>query len=343
VIDNILRKASIVLNRTYTGYNVHTASGKDFIGVEIEGLRYSALSMSAGEQKVFYILETIFRAGKYSLILVDELDLLLHDSAMKKLVEVLLERAKQKQLQIIFTTHRESILDLEEKVNIRHIINKSGKTLCFNETKPDAINRLTGVQLKPLEVFVEDDLASTIVKKVAAQLRIAKYLTVNRYGAAINCFTTAGGLLLGGDACKDTLFVLDGDVYSTRNEKTAALNKVLTGHDQNVNEARAQAISLVKQFSLPENQQPERYIHSILVTMLETDDEERNEIIDVAREVEVVDDDHRYISDIIDRLGWDKNTGLSKIVDIVATSQQWYNYVYEVRTWLEGKADQVRE
>ncbi|MGL0932641.1 AAA family ATPase [Vibrio vulnificus] len=46
VFTTILQKASLILNRRYLKYNIHTASGKDFMGVEVEGLRYSALSMS---------------------------------------------------------------------------------------------------------------------------------------------------------------------------------------------------------------------------------------------------------------------------------------------------------
>jgi len=82
----ILQKASQILNRRYLKYNVHTARGKDFMGVEIDGLRYSALSMSAGEQKVFHVLKTLYNAPKNSLILIDELDLLLHDKAMMGVV-----------------------------------------------------------------------------------------------------------------------------------------------------------------------------------------------------------------------------------------------------------------
>src|SRR5690606_10552845 len=51
VILEILQKASYILNKQYSAFNIHTASGKQFIGVESGGLRYSALSMSAGEQK----------------------------------------------------------------------------------------------------------------------------------------------------------------------------------------------------------------------------------------------------------------------------------------------------
>ena len=148
IFSIILQKASQILNKRYIRYNIHTASGKDFIGVEVEGLRYSALSMSAGEQKVFHILDKIFNAPKYSLILIDELDLLLHDKAMTSLVRVIHERALDQNLQIIFTTHRESIILLSNIVNIRHLFTTQAKTLCFNETKPDAINRLTGIQPK---------------------------------------------------------------------------------------------------------------------------------------------------------------------------------------------------
>jgi len=343
VIVTILKKASFVLNRRYSTYNKHRASGKSFIGVEVDGLRYSALSMSAGEQKVFYILEKVFRAHKYSLILIDELDLLLHDKAMKNLVDVIHERAVEKGLQIVFTTHRESILELEGKVNIRHIVRKPKKTLCFNETKPDAINRLTGVQPKPLEVFVEDDLAATIVKKISAELRVARYVAVEKYGAAINCFTTVAGLLLGGEDCDSTIFVLDGDVYKTQDEKEDRVNKVITGHDDQAVEIRRSALSSIIEFSLPDDKKPEEYIHAMIIDSNETYNEEFNEIIEIARDIVVTDDSHKYVSEIIERLGWERNIGLSKIIDLIATSDEWDDYVSGVKNWLAERVDLVRE
>ena len=123
IITTILEKASYCLNRQYTAYNIHDPGrGRKFIGVEANGIRYSALSMSAGEQKIFLLLEKIFRAPKYSLILIDELDLLLHDSAMKNLIEVVSERAKSHNLQVVFTSHRESILELSNLINVRHLL-----------------------------------------------------------------------------------------------------------------------------------------------------------------------------------------------------------------------------
>ncbi|ECB3734049.1 AAA family ATPase, partial [Salmonella enterica subsp. enterica serovar Infantis] len=110
LITNILHYASYILNKPYTSFNQHQQpNGKILIGVESGGLAYSSLSMSAGEQKIFLILETILKADKNALILIDELDLLLHDEALKKLIEVISSHAKDKNKQIIFTTHREMI------------------------------------------------------------------------------------------------------------------------------------------------------------------------------------------------------------------------------------------
>ncbi|MFH7704004.1 AAA family ATPase [Escherichia coli] len=166
LITNILHYASYILNKPYTSFNQHQQpNGKILIGVESEGLAYSSLSMSAGEQKIFLILETILKADKNALILIDELDLLLHDEALKKLIDVISTHAEDKNKQIIFTTHREMVTTLSDKINIRHVVNIQGRSYSFEETKPDAINRLTGKSTTPIEIYVEDDLAVAIINK----------------------------------------------------------------------------------------------------------------------------------------------------------------------------------
>lgn len=284
IINIILDKASHCLNRQYTAYNIHDpGKGKKFIGVEAEEIRYSALSMSAGEQKIFLLLEKVFRAKKYSLILVDEIDLLLHDSAMKNLIKIISERAQSHHLQVVFTTHRESIIELSNILNIRHIFSTSEKTLCFNETKPDAINRLTGTRPKPIEVFVEDDLAVAIVKKVAGQLGISRHISVQRFGAAINCFTILGGLLLRGESCENSIFLLDGDVYKTKAEQEERLKDVLTGDDENAKSLRQSGFEKIKCLKLPEGIKPEKYIHIIITNLDKMASDEHKEIIEVAQ------------------------------------------------------------
>lgn len=344
IINTILEKASFCLNRRYTAYTINDAGrGKKFIGVEADGIRYSALSMSAGEQKIFLLLEKVFRAEKYSLILIDELDLLLHNLAMKRLIEVVAKRAEDKNIQVVFTTHRESVLELSNLINIRHIWSTGERTLCFEDTKPDAINRLTGSQPKLIEVFVEDDLAMTILKKVTGKLGMSRHVSIQRFGAAINCFTILAALLLRNENCKNSIFILDGDVYKTKEEQENGLKAVLTGNDENAKSLREVGCQKIKLLKLPPHTNPEKYIHSIIIGLEDTDNEEHNEIIQIARQINFLDDNHKYVTGIIDRLGWDRSVGLSKVIDLISSTQAWMDYVADVKNWLESKKVLVEE
>lgn len=344
-INTILEKASYILNRRYRTYYQHsTATGKVFFGVEDNGTSYSALSMSAGEQKVFFMLDKIFNAEKYSLILIDELDLLLHDMALKKLIDVMADRANSKNLQIIFTTHRDSVLEMKNKINIRHLLTTPTKTLSFEDTKPDAINRLTGEKIRPLEIFVEDDLAKTIVSKIASRLGIMKFVSIRQFGASINCFTVIGGMLLSDQNCDNSLFVLDGDEYSLDEHKIEKINRVLTGSDARAEGLRTQAFSKVKQFSLPDGYNPEKFLHELLITLI-TDDlnEEELEIISIANDIQGVEENHKFVDDIIEMWGISREVSLEKIVDLCTKSTRWETYISDIHGWLVEKRVTVLE
>ena len=175
--------------------------------------------MGAGEQRVFLILLEVLKAPKNALILIDEIDLLLHQDALIKLLRQLDKIAEDKKLQIIFTTHAQEILSLDF-IAVRHILQTEKKTLCFTSTKPDALQRLTGKSERLLEIFVEDDLAASIIQKICLQKQMKKYVAIKRFGAAQNCYTTAcGALLIGIDNIDNMLFVLDGDIDTSNVNK----------------------------------------------------------------------------------------------------------------------------
>lgn len=68
------------------------------------------------------------------------------------------------------------ITTLSDKINIRHVVNIQGRSYSFEETKPDAINRLTGESTTPIEIYVEDDLAVAIINKICSSLKASKYV-----------------------------------------------------------------------------------------------------------------------------------------------------------------------
>jgi hypothetical protein len=94
---------------------------------------------------------------------------------------------------------------------------------------------------------------------------------------------------------------------------------------------------------LPENTSTEKYIHSILIRLDNTNNDEYNEVIEAAKEIVAVDDNHKYIDDIIDRLGFDRSVGLSKIIDIVSTTGEWREYTSDVKDWLISQKPLVQE
>ncbi|WP_240353936.1 AAA family ATPase [Pectobacterium brasiliense] len=341
----LLHKASDILNKRYSSINQHELqNGKTFIGVETNGVKYSALSMSAGEQKVFFILDKVFSAGKNALILIDEIDLLLHDKALKRLIEIIAERADDKNIQVVFTTHRESLLSLSDIINIRHIVSMDGKTLCFNETKPDAINRLTGKSEKNIEIFVEDDFSYFIIQHLCSDLKAMRHVAINIFGAASNAFTVIAGLLLKGDECSNVLLVLDGDEYKTEQSKKDAINKVLTGTDERVKKLRNIAHTKIKQFNLPDKMQPEKFIHELLCDLPnEAINPHDEEIVEIAKQINYVGDQHRYVYDIIERLGIDHSSGYSKVISLAAKHQRWKNYIDDVNKWIINQVDIVKE
>ena len=234
---------------------------------------------------------------------------------------------------------------MSELINIRHIVTKPEKTYCFNETKPDAIHRLTGKQEKTIEIFVEDDLATAILNKIVSSLKIKKYVSIKKFGAAANCFTTVAGLLISNENIDNTLFVLDGDVFITSEDKQEQLKNTITGHGDTIISFRNKALTHIKQLKLPENTKPEKYLHELLIKIDNLDKEEFNEILEVAKEISYEQDSHKYLSKIIERLDYNKSVGYTKIVDLVSThcQEQWQNYISEVYSWLKGKVPEVRE
>lgn len=336
-ITTLLIKASYILNKQYIRFNSHQTSSKEFIGVEIENLKYSALSMSAGEQKVFHILKTIYEAGKYSLILVDELDLLLHDLALKKLIEVIVERAESKKIQVIFTTHRESIVDRDD-INIRHIYNSNHQTYCLNETKPDALTRLIGGPIRSVNIFVEDDLSKAIINQVASKLKLKKHIQVDRFGAALNCFTIAAGMFLNNNELVDHYFVLDGDVYVTQEQKKEQIRKKLVGDDPLIEILQEETLKSIFQYNLPNDTSPEKFIYQTLLNDsfngLQLDDENQ-EIIDLLRQLPLPYENHGFINDLITQLGETRDAGLNRIIRLLSMTTEWDEYVKPIYDFLQ--------
>ena len=334
ISNEIKAKAEIVLNRQYSEYNNHPypARNKTYIGVKYNNVSYSSLAMGAGEQRVFKILNTVFRADKHSLIIIDEIDLTLHTDALNRLINILIDRANTKNLQIIFTSHREELTKRKD-INIRHIHQTAQKTICFNHTNPDCISRLTGQQITTLEVFVEDDLSELIAHKVIEELNIRRHCSIKRFGAIDNGFSLATGLYLKGENLSNILILLDGDRYKLPNEKMTQMEKYFSGNEQQALTNRTAALSCIKQFIINTDETPEQFINRYIREM-----NDNSEIVNIAMQINAVADKHDYINKVITLLGYqDKTIGLTRVVEKLSHTAIWNEYTDELRRWLQDR------
>lgn len=345
----IMSKMGTVFNRAYTELNIHQARAKRrYPGLALDGTRYSALAMGAGEQRVLEILSAVFNAPKYALLLIDEIDLLLHTAALTKLIEILFQRAQEKSLQIVFTTHREAILELKNMVSIKHIhtVKAVPKTYCFSNTKPDALRRLTGQGDRPLEIFVEDEMALAIVEYELSKLGMKRVANITPYGAATNCFTLAAGLILsGGHSVDSQLFLLDGDLYVTQAHQLERVNAVLSGTEAHADARRQNCLNGIRKLCAEAGvaPAPEAQLHRMIRDLPEQEDQGINEIIDLAVGIEAVDDTHSFIEIIIQTLNVSRPVGLNTIVSVAALSPSWQLYVAELRQWLLARRPNLIE
>lgn len=332
--ERIVHTAAQILCKDYQSLTDHAVKNKHFFGVRtLSDINYSALSMGAGEQRLIKILTVVYHAAPYSLILIDEIDLLLHSNAQKQLIKQLSDLAQRKNLQIIFTTHSLEIGKLTEFVDIRYLYHTREKTLVYDRITPDIIFDMNRESTQPLIVYVEDDLAEAIVSQLSDGLRISRYVNIRNIGSAQNAFTLAAGMMIEGNSLEHRLIVLDGDVYRTDEDKKRQLRRLLSGTETNHDDKIDAALSLITQFSLPEGNCPEKFIYDLLL-----DVDGADEVTDCAKQVTGVVDSHDWLNQIVERMNQDRKNVLLKIIEQAAESDKWSTYVERVRRWLIEQA-----
>lgn len=336
--DKIIKSAAFILNKDYDQLNYHKTKKKELLGVHTKcNVKYSSLSMGAGEQRVLRILKTIYMANAYSLILIDEIDLLLHVVALKRLIHVLSEIAIQRHLQVIFTTHSMEMNKLQDIVDIRYLKSLKEKTVVYDVITPDIVYELSDNVEQLVKIYVEDILAETIVNVVASDLAMARNVKVIKLGAASNAFVLAASLILQEGDVTNNFILIDGDVYRSKNDKKNAIKKVLSGTEKNHDKKVDEATELIHQLILPEKTEPEKFIYDMLVDM-----KNDNELVGIAKDLNAVSNSHQWLDNLVARMGKSEELILYRIVDLVSEHEKWEIYVSELREYLIDRKKELK-
>ena len=348
--SELIKEVSYILGRKYKDYeDCLRKNRRHHIGVtaiisESEN-RYSSLSMGAGEQRVFRIIKEVVDAPKNALILIDEIDILLHQDSLLRLIEVLDKLAEKKNLQIVFTTHNQALLHTE-KVSIQYLYQTKSRTLCYNKITPDIWRELTGELKKVLHFYVEGVLAEQIVKKACESLKITKCCEYIKYGPAQNCFTVLVGCLIRGEESieKNCLFVLDGDIYNTKEEKRKEMSRVYAGNEKGKDRIRESLVNQIRQLIIPEGKKPEEYyVDCILDIPQNKIPEDCGEFLQAIKDAKnkQVGNHHALITVPIRELGYKEAVGYYKFVQLLSLSSSWENITKEVREWCMKRKSEI--
>jgi len=165
--------------------------------------------MGAGESAVFEILTALFRAGIGALIIIDEIELGLHERAQLRLVEELKRLCKDLKCQIICSTHSYAVLN-SLPPNARFFIEANGaSTVVTKGISADfACGKMGKADAEELDIFVEDENAGAILQQVLP-LEIRKRCRIKSIGSHSAVLRQLASRSIEGiDNC---MCVLDGD------------------------------------------------------------------------------------------------------------------------------------
>lgn len=186
---------------------------------------YSGFHSGAGETAVAELLEKGFRDG--SIILIDEIETSLHPSAQRRLMRDLATVCRQRELQILLTTHSPYILDelpLDARAYI--MLTPSGRKIAYGVSPEFAMSRMDDVPHYECDLYVEDERAKALLEEIliAARPSLVKRCQIVPYGAA-SVGRALGQMVASGRFPKPSCVYLDGD----QGEATGCIN--LPGQD----------------------------------------------------------------------------------------------------------------
>lgn len=155
--------AEWVLGKAMTGFSrlsVDNAGKVTLLSASTPGGNYSEFHFGAGEASIIKMIAGIEAASDHSLILIEEIENGLHPVATRRMVEYLLDAAKRKSAQVIFTTHSNEALD---PLPDRAIWATYAGEVLQGRLDVRALRTMTGQVDAALAVYVEDSFAEKMV------------------------------------------------------------------------------------------------------------------------------------------------------------------------------------
>lgn len=206
-----------ILGKKYDDYRHLEYTKYSLPIVKVGGVTYSGFNMGAGENALFEIFSTIYSCGQNSLLVLDEIELGLHSKAQRLFMEKLKEVCMQTHTQVICTTHSKDIFQCLPDDARFFIETVGGKTkITAGISSEFAFSKLGALNQKEIDIFVEDQVARTIIQTALSAV-VRSRVTIKVIGSASAISKQLAALYVRGEE-KQTLAIFDGDQKSLRSD-----------------------------------------------------------------------------------------------------------------------------
>lgn len=159
---------SYIMGKPYTSAAVRFAKGMVLPICHSEA-DYTAFDMGGGEGSVIVMLARLQAMPTGGLVVIEEVELALHQEAQVRLIKVLLDYCRSKRLQIICTSHSATVIDAVPR-QARVLISKSDgeHVATANVSTRFAVHHMLGEVQPELLIYTEDRFAALLVSECIA-------------------------------------------------------------------------------------------------------------------------------------------------------------------------------
>ena len=255
--EKISHIAARIIGKKYSDFDSHEHSKYTLPVTSVNGVSYSGFNMGAGEGSVFEILSALFAAGPGSLMVIDEIELGLHEMAQVRLIEELKKLCNDMKCQVICSTHSHAVLRSLPPEARFHIESIAAKTFITPGASPDfACGKMGRPEAHELDIFVEDRVAAEILHAaLSADLR--KRVKVKPIGSHAAVIRQLASRKL--ESVNNCICILDGDQSGSLKDAVGiaqAACEVSTKEDKDAIETWTKE----RVFFLPGSSWPEKWV-----------------------------------------------------------------------------------
>jgi len=148
------------------------------------GVRYSEANMGCGEGRVQHFIQQLESLPEKSLVLLEEPETSLHQSAQFELGRYLIDVSTRRKHQIFLTTHAESLLASLHSASRIYLDRSTGQIRPINGlASTQAASLMANAGTKALQILVEDQVARAVLREIIRRSDPAFLRTVEIHAA----------------------------------------------------------------------------------------------------------------------------------------------------------------